>query len=79
MNLCAMSKENRKFKQWDNYLPGGVTEIKMMTLSNVSKGAAQHMLSVFAGGSAEWSIDTGGEFDYYKNNINKRELCWRRD
>lgn len=37
------------------------------------------MLSVFAGGSPEWSTDTGGEFDYYKNNIDKRELCWRRD
>lgn len=37
------------------------------------------MLSVFAGGSAEWSIYAGEEFDYYKSNINKRVLCWRRE
>lgn len=38
VNLCAMSKENRKFKQWDNYLPGGVTEIKMMTYQMSARG-----------------------------------------
>lgn len=52
MNLCAMSKENWKFQQWDKDLPGGVTEMKML----IYQMSARRLHSI-----CSWSLLAGGQ------------------